>query len=213
MFRWRYVLPAAVIIVAGALLYPTLLHQPLPEFANYFAKPHALNAFHLKESDGTSFTKDELKGRWSFVFIGYTFCPDICPTTLADLRAIYPTLKETDPSSQVVFVSVDPKRDDLQRLSGYTRFFSPEFKAVTGTQVELYSFVRNLGLVYSIVDEDAERKDYLIDHSASIVLINPDGDIQAVFRPEPRRSQPPEVSMQKMAADFSRIVALYHSAS
>ena len=90
-----------------------------------------------------------------------------------DLRSIYPDLKKIEPSSQVVFVSADPQRDDSARLKSYTAFFHPEFKAATGPHRALFPLVRNLGLVYSIVE--SERKDYLIDHSASIVLISPAG--------------------------------------
>lgn len=209
MTKWRstLVIVALSLVLAGALLYPTLRQPSMPESATYFTPARMVNDFTLQRSDGTPFTRDALLGHWSFVFIGYTFCPDICPTTLSDLRGIYPELKRVDERSQVIFVSVDPQRDDMARLTTYTQFFNPEFVAVSGSQSNLFPFVRNLGLVYSIVDEH-DAKNYLVDHSASIVLINPKGEIQAVFRPDMAPGQPPRVSMAKMASDFAKIRTL-----
>lgn len=106
----------------------------------------------------------------------------------------------------MVFISADPQRDDSARLKSYTAFFEPEFKAATAPHRALFPLVRNLGLVYSIVEGD--RKDYLIDHSASIVLINPEGKLVATFRPKVAPGEVPHVDMQAMVADFARIVRL-----
>ncbi len=106
----------------------------------------------------------------------------------------------------MVFISADPQRDDSARLKTYTAFFEPEFKAATGPHSALFPLVRNLGLVYSIVESD--RKDYLIDHSASIVLINPAGKLAAMFRPRVASGEVPHVDMQTMVSDFARIVRL-----
>ena len=165
-----------------------------------------MSPFTLTDGDGEPFTAANLAGHWTFLFIGYTYCPDVCPTALADLRSIYPDLKKIEPSSQVVFISADPQRDDSARLKSYTAFFHPEFKAATGTHRALFPLVRNLGLVYSIVE--SERKDYLIDHSASIVLINPEGKLVAMFRPKVAPGEVAHVDMQTMVSDFARIVRL-----
>ena len=106
----------------------------------------------------------------------------------------------------MVFISADPQRDDSARLKSYTAFFEPEFKAATAPHSALFPLVRNLGLVYSIVE--GNRKDYLIDHSASIVLINPEGKLVATFRPKVAPGEVPHVDMQTMVADFARIVRL-----
>ena len=181
--------------------------QPsLPEQADYYPTARDINPFTLTDGDEQPFTPANLTGHWTFLFLGYTYCPDICPTTLADLRAFYPGLKKIAPNSQVVFISADPQRDDSARLKSYTAFFEPEFKAATAPHSALFPLVRNLGLVYSIVE--SERKDYLIDHSASIVLINPAGKLVALFRPKVTPGEVPRVDMQAMVVDFARIVLL-----
>lgn len=205
----RYRLLALLLILLTGGLYVLLRPLPHPESAIYFNPPHKLTPFKLAQSDGSALTVESLRGHWSFVFIGYTYCPDICPTTLADLRAVYPALKQQDASSRVLFISVDPVRDDLPRLASYITFFNKEFIAATGPHEELLRLTRELGLVYSMVEHKDAPEHYLIDHSASIVLINPQGEVQAVFRPDAKQGPFPQVSMSALVSDFARIRALY----
>lgn len=205
MVKPRY--PLLFLLLVGSMTAAYYWSQPsLPEQADYYPVGRDINPFTLTDDEGQPFTAANLAEHWTFLFIGYTYCPDICPTTLADLRSAYPKLKEIAPSSQVVFVSADPQRDDSARLKRYTDFFEPEFKAATAPHERLFPFVRNLGLVYSMAAN--EGKDYLIDHSASIVLINPAGKLVAVFRPQLREGQVPQVVMTTLVSDFARIVRL-----
>ncbi|MFB2830879.1 SCO family protein [Aeromonas jandaei] len=205
MMKLRY--PLLFLLLTGCLILAFYLTQPKrPEHADYYPVGRDINNFELIDADNKPFTPANLLGHWTFLFVGYTFCPDICPTTLADIRSVYDQLKKLAPTTQVVFVSADPQRDDPARLKTYTAFFNPEFKAATAPHDKLFPFVRNLGLVYSIAKEG--EKDYLIDHSASIVLINPKGKLQGVFRPKVERGQVPLVQMDSMLSDFSRILKL-----
>lgn len=205
MMKLRY--PLLFLLLAGGLVlgfYATLPAQP--EHADYYPAGRDINDFAFTDADNQPFTPANLLGHWTFLFVGYTFCPDICPTTLADLRSAYPELKQRAPNSQVVFLSADPQRDDIPRLKSYTAFFNPEFKAATAPHDQLFPFVRNLGLIYAIANQG--EQDYLIDHSASIVLINPSGKLQGVFRPQVAPGQVPRVQMATMISDFSRILKL-----
>ena len=205
MVKPRY--PLLFLLLVGGMMAGFYWNQPsLPEHADYYPAGRDINPFAFTDQDGQPFVPASLTGHWTFLFVGYTFCPDICPTTLADLRSVYPELKKIAPNSQVVFISADPQRDDSARLKSYTAFFHPEFKAATGPHRALFPLVRNLGLVYSIVE--SERKDYLIDHSASIVLINPEGKLVAMFRPKVAPGEVAHVDMQTMVSDFARIVRL-----
>ncbi len=139
--------------------------------------------FSFTASSGGFFSNNELADKWTLFFIGYTFCPDICPTTLADLDRIYPKLVEAQGSqTQIVFISVDPNRDKAAHLADYIHYFNPNFIALSSTHEQLIPFTQALGLVYSIVDEGYEGPFYLIDHSASLVLINPNGEHHATFK-------------------------------
>ncbi|MCQ4111201.1 SCO family protein [Aeromonas sp. JL9] len=205
MMKLRY--PLLFLLLTACLILVFYATQPeQPEQADYYPAGRDINDFAFTDADNQPFTPASLKGHWTFLFVGYTFCPDICPTTLADMRSVYDQLKKMAPDSQVVFISADPQRDDIPRLKTYTAFFNPEFKAATAPHDKLFPFVRNLGLIYSIANQG--EKDYLIDHSASIVLINPKGKLQAVFRPQVAPGQVPRVQMATMLSDFARILKL-----
>ncbi|WP_429234396.1 SCO family protein [Aeromonas salmonicida] len=205
MVKPRY--PLLFLLLVGGMMAAFHWSRPsLPEQADYYPAGRDINPFAFTDEEGQPFVPASLVGHWTFLFVGYTFCPDICPTTLADLRSVYPVLKKIAPDSQVVFISADPQRDDITRLKTYTAFFHPEFKAATGPHEKLFPFVRNLGLIYSIAEQG--EKDYLIDHSASIVLINPEGKLEAVFRPQMSEGRVPHVVMETLVSDFAKIVRL-----
>ena len=205
MVKPRY--PLLFLLLVGGMMAAFHWSRPsLPEQADYYPAGRDINPFAFTDEEGQPFVPASLVGHWTFLFFGYTFCPDICPTTLADLRSVYPALQKIAPDSQVVFISADPQRDDITRLKTYTAFFHPEFKAATGPHEKLFPFVRNLGLIYSIAEQG--EKDYLIDHSASIVLINPEGKLEAVFRPQMSEGRVPHVVMETLVSDFAKIVRL-----
>ena len=140
------------------------------------------------------------------MFFGYTSCPDVCPTTLQNLGFIYDDLKAAANNSQVLLVSVDPQRDNQGKLSQYIAYFNPEFIALRAGHGVLFPFARNMGLMYAI---NGEGDDYLVDHSASLVLINPDGLITAIFKPEQEVGKVPSIDSDKLVSDYQKIVELY----
>ncbi len=156
-----------------------------PQYFQSYPEPRAIAPFTLSDHQGRPFTNASLQGQWSLVFVGYTFCPDICPTTMAELNAVYPQLQqiESDHPIRVVFVSVDPNRDSISRLSEYVRYFNKEFIAVTGEHASLFPFVRNLGMMYAIA-QSTDNPNYLVDHSASVVLIDPEARVIGRFKPK-----------------------------
>ena len=156
-----------------------------PQYLQTFPEPRQLAEVTLVNQQGETVTNEVFKGHWSLLFLGYTFCPDVCPTTMAALGKIYPELKNisTDSPIQVVFVSVDPKRDTPERLASYVEYFNPEFVALTGEHKMLFPFARSLGLMYAI-SESTDNPNYLVDHSASVVVVDPNGLAIGRFKPE-----------------------------
>ncbi|WP_111978954.1 SCO family protein [Algibacillus agarilyticus] len=152
--------------------------------------------FNLSQHTGMNFQQSELLGRWTFLFLGYTHCPDICPTTMLSLAAVYPELKAIKDNVQVVMISADPQRDSLAVLKEYVPFFHPEFIGVTAPHPQLLPFTQRLGLVYSMT-EGENKSNYLVNHSASIVLINPEGNIAALIKPDFTK-QPPSVDFKSL---------------
>lgn len=148
-----------------------------------YPQPRELPAFELTAPDGTPLTAQSLQGRWTLVFVGFTHCPDVCPTTLAQLAQADQRWDALPQAQQprVLFVSVDPERDTAERAGEYARFFDPDFVAATGDHAALEPFARNLGMVY--MRTPLENGGYTVDHSASIAVLDPQGRLAAVVRP------------------------------
>jgi len=147
-------------------------------------EPRALGDFSLVDQHGESFSIERLRGRWSLVFFGFTYCPDICPSTLYDLRQVSDTLADGDASEaapQVVFVSVDPERDSLERLGEYVSWFGPDFVGVTGVPEQLAPLAQRIGVAYRVEEHAPGAANYAVDHSASVFLTDPQGRLHGVF--------------------------------
>jgi protein SCO1/2 len=161
--------------------------------------------FALVDQDGQPFSLANLRGRWTFLAIGYTHCPDVCPTTLATFAAVQGRIAalsskgEAVAPSQFLFISVDPERDSPERLAHYVRYFDPAFLGATGDDAQLRVLVAQLGLLYAKVEDQDTAMGYLVDHSAWILLVDPEGRLTAIYMPP----HDPE----RIAADFFSIEA------
>lgn len=203
-----YALVILASIAIGALSFSYLSSpKSLPEHALYYQTPREIDSFTFTDEKGNSFSKAQLNNKWSFIFLGYTSCPDVCPTTLQNLNFIYKDLIAIANNSQVMFVSADPQRDSVEKLSQYIAYFNPNFKALRAEHDVLFPFSRNLGLMYAITGESNEN--YGVDHSASIILINPNGQVAASFKPEHSIGSIPAIDNDKLLSDFKKIVALH----
>ena len=148
-------------------------------------EPKTLQTFELIDQHQQSFSLERLRDKWSFVFFGYTYCPDICPTTLATLTAVVKQLKN-DPQGlaniQVVFVSVDPQRDTPELIDDYLKYFNETFQGVTGMPQEIDALVRQFGAAYAR-EPETKPGGYLISHTSSIFLVDPRARLLAAFPP------------------------------
>lgn len=176
--------------------------QDKTEHMNWFPQERALFDFTLTTHEGNTFGVKDLQGKWTLAFVGYTFCPDICPVTLAEIKKVYPELLASVKQTplQIWFLSVDPKRDTVARLNEYINFFNPEFIATTGPHDQLFPLVRSMGMMYSL-SESTDNPNYLVDHSASIVVINPRGNVVGRFKPKQVVGQLAISDMEQIAAD------------
>jgi len=150
-----------------------------------FDKPRLVKDFQLTDHLGNAFAKEQLKGKWSLLFFGFTHCPDVCPTTMVELKKVYTQLQETEMAGdlQVVMVSVDPARDTPKKLAEYVPFFHPEFIGVTGEFLALYYFATNVNVAFNKVPQSTGVEGgYDVDHSSNIVLINPMGDYHGFIK-------------------------------
>lgn len=147
-------------------------------------EPRVIADFDLLDQDGKPFALQRLRGTWSLLFFGFTYCPDICPGTLYDLEQVHRALGDAPGISdahQVVFVSVDPERDTPARLAEYVTYFDPDFQGVTGAPEQLAPLAMQIGVAYRIEPHEAGDPNYAVDHSASVFLVDPDARLYGIF--------------------------------
>ena len=181
--------------------------QPSLEIAGfYLPEPKIIENFQLIRDNGQAFSQNDLRGHWTFIYFGYTYCPDACPLTLTYLNSVQKKLAERhlDDNVDYMLISVDPKRDTPQRLAEYTTYFNPEFYAATGDPQAIEQVARQFGASYDFPDGQ-EGEDYLVGHSSFVFLTDPDGRLHAVLTPP----HTPDV----IVADFVKIREHYQGAS
>ena len=155
-----------VLLDAGIILLPQ--SRSLPELS-------------LTNQDGEAVAVDQLKDQWSLLFFGYTFCPDICPATLAQLRQLQGQLPpETLAKLRIVLVSVDPHRDTPEQLKKYLDYFDAGFIGLTGEQATLQKLANAVSIPY--IPADTNKENYTVDHSGNLVIIGPDGKQRGFIR-------------------------------
>ena len=152
-----------------------------------FETPRIFRSIGLETTEGKPFDVEDLKGQWTFLYFGFTFCPDICPATLARLNQLDHLLKVYDKNVatriRYMMVSVDPKRDSIDKLKDYLKFFNSSFIGVTGEVQYMDALTRQLNVVYSTVD-DTGADNYQMEHSAQVIIINPQGHYHGYIRPD-----------------------------
>jgi protein SCO1/2 len=179
---------------------PTL---PQTQVVRLFPQPRALPAYSLQQSDGTRLVPGELQGHWTIVFLGFTHCPDVCPTTLAELAQAQKRWEGLPDSTRprVLFVSVDPDRDSALQVGEYAHAFHRDTLAATGDVPALEAFARSLSLVFMKVPPEAgaPADRYNVDHSATLAVLDPKGRMAGII-------QPPLVP-QAIAADLTALTS------
>ncbi len=143
--------------------------------------PRKIDEIQLKDHRGEAFTNEQLRGQWTLVFFGYTYCPDVCPTTMTFLNEFMELLEGTEAEdTEVVMVTVDPARDTQAQLASYVPYFNTDFTGVTGQFLDIHRFATGLNTPFRKVPGQGEN--YQVDHSANVVLINPRGDYHGFFK-------------------------------
>lgn len=149
--------------------------------------------FTLQRADGTPVKLSDFHGKVVLLYFGYTACPDVCPTSLATTAAALKTLSPEELAQiQPIFISVDPERDNGERLMNYAKYFHPSFIGVTGTAAQLAQVAKQYGVFYRKVDSNSAMG-YLLDHSAQTYLVSKDGKTVTVL---PHGTLPDTVAAQ-----------------
>ena len=135
----------------------------------------------LTDQDGQPVSMQELEGKWNLLFFGYTFCPDICPATLAELRQLRGKLPdEISQRMQPILVSVDPERDTPEQLKKYLDYFGAGFIGLTGPLDDIQTLANAVGVPF--IPADTSKENYTVDHGGNLALIGPDGRLRGFVR-------------------------------
>jgi protein SCO1/2 len=156
----------------------------------YFFRPHTFHGtviqspetsydFTLSGANGEVSLSD-YRGKLVLVYFGYTFCPDICPATLANVGQALRSIGAKADDVQLIMVSLDPGRDTPEKLAAYVNHFYPSFIGITGTQEQVDTVASLYGIFYEKTEGSAAT-DYLIDHTATLLVIDREGYLKLVF--------------------------------
>lgn len=181
---------AVIILFTGAFFWK--INQPRALTPNematngliLFDTPRDVLPFELLNHRGEPVTRDDLVGKWTMIFPGFTHCPDICPTTMATLSRTWDFLDEKPRTNlQVMMLTVDPNRDTPEKLAQYVPYFNENFIGVTGDLVIISNLAAQLSIAFDRNPETDSPGGYDVAHSGNIVLINPAGNYQGFFKP------------------------------
>lgn len=199
-----------IAVVVGLFVYsvvrtPVLSEEQLREQGVFvLPRPREISPIELETHTGAAFTLNDLQGRWTFAFFGFTNCPDICPTSMAVMGQARRALG--DDAFQGLLVTVDPERDTPAALGAYATTFAPDFIGVTGELAEIAGFGEQVNVAFAKVpmlneDGSADPDNYQVDHSANIVIINPRGHYHAFIK-YPQQADTIVAAYQSLAANF-----------
>jgi protein SCO1/2 len=197
--RARTLFAAACLLVAAVLAVTTLVAVRMRPAAAPVAAPVTSSGmaaiggpFHLVDQNGRPVDQSLLKGKWTAIFFGYTFCPDVCPTNLQTLAVAEDRLGPKARDLQVVFVSIDPERDTPEALAAYLKSsgFPKGAIGLTGTPEEVAQAAKAYKVYYA---RSGKGPNYLMDHSTMTYLMNPQGVFVKVL---PFRLSPDQVAKQ-----------------
>lgn len=152
-----------------------------PEYGIAIGAAQPAEDFTLQGSNGGPVTLSEFRGKPVLLYFGYTTCPDVCPTTLSDLRTALQELGSAKDKVQVLFVTVDPERDTAERLATYLQYFDPSIIGLTGSLPDIEAIASRFGVIFKKNTTVTSAADYLVDHTSAVLLLDADGTLRLMF--------------------------------
>jgi len=202
MKKSKVIIAAAIFSLSalGAMVANNMQQPSLPAFTTAYTQPEQITLPEFALGDAQEYTNALFTDKWSLLFFGYASCPDVCPTELYNLNNVAKIMADAGKAMpQVVFISVDPQRDNNDMLTSYAHFYNDDFMGMTGSTSEIDKLVASFGVIYqktflanngkyisvpysAPIPED-QRESYLINHSSRLYLVNPQGQYVAAFAP------------------------------
>ena len=179
----NFIVAIVLAIALSAGIFVATRWQAPAALNTAFVLPEAtpLPEFSLVDQAGNAVTRNSFRDRWDLVFFGFTHCPDICPATLQILAVARKELAAAGqkPLPRIVLVSVDPERDTPELMGEYVDYFGDGNLGITGSLDEIRKLTSGLGIYFE--KQPGQGDDYAVDHTAAVLLINPDGEFHALF--------------------------------
>ncbi|MFN8661976.1 MAG: SCO family protein [Thermomicrobiales bacterium] len=172
---------AVAVLVAVVVLISRSQEPAYVYHGGVFSPANPAAPLNLTDMNGQPFSLDQLKGDVALVYFGYTTCPDVCPTTLTDFQAVKDDLGPNADRVKFVMVTIDPERDTEAKLKEYLAFFDPEFIGVRGDAAQTEQFKQDYGITVKRVEYPDSATRYLLDHSALVYVIDPEGRLLLTF--------------------------------
>ena len=178
LMRWLAAMAIAAVIAPGGISW--LTGKPAYVFHGITTEAPQAAEFALTAHNGARVRLHDFRGKMVLLYFGYTNCPGICPTTLAEINQTLKALGRSAARVQVMMVTVDPERDTPARLATYMPHFNPTFLGLTGTPQEVAAVAAQYG-IYAKKTEETGRGDYLVDHTSMVIVIDPGGRVRLLF--------------------------------
>jgi len=173
---------------------------PVPEINGFvLQQPRVLPEFALLDGQARAFARSDFESAWSLLYFGFTYCPDICPTAMVEMAKLKDLLAASRPdvAAEYYLVSVDPQRDTPERIQEYVTFFDDSFKGLTGDLLEIGKLAQTASVIH-VIEPSADGASYEVGHSSTLTLVDPQGNIRAIFK-EPLRAS-------ALANDIDRVL-------
>jgi protein SCO1/2 len=196
-WRRNLAVVAAIVLVAALAVAAWWWFRPQPLHGTELVVGEPLPDFTMQASSGGTASLSDFRGKWVMLYFGYTFCPDVCPTTLGDMALAHGLLGRQAERVQGILVSLDPARDTPEKLAAYLSYFEPTFIGLSGEQAEVDEAAMRYGIFFER-RAGAGPNDYFIDHTSSLLLIDPQGRLRVIY--------PYGVAPEEIAADVKYLM-------
>jgi protein SCO1/2 len=205
-----FVLANAAIIAIAALVILNKPESPPVIQGVVLPDAHALPAFSLLDHHNQPFGNADLLGQWHLISYGFTTCPDVCPTTLTQLARVKELLKESGDELEILFYTVDHRRDTVTQLATYMPFFHPEFTGLThldSNDNQHLPFEKGLGIAALLTPtgQESGEQGYQVNHGVTLFLLNPQGQLQAILKPGADKQRSKVFDAHTIYKDFLQI--------
>lgn len=180
----RYILWGIILLAGLGFGGYELWHRtrPVPMSAEKeVGRASVRSDFSLVDHSGKAVAGEDFRGKWLLVFFGFTYCPDVCPTTLNEIAEVMERLGEEAAKVQPLFITIDPERDTPERMAEYVAAFDPRIVGLTGTPEQVKAAAESFRVYYAKAMDATVPDGYLMDHSTALYFMNPDGEFEAFF--------------------------------